>query len=305
MKYTFLLPAFKAKYLSKALLSIKTQTYKDFRCIVSDDASPEDLMCIYDDTIADDPRFAFRRNAKNMGGKSLVSHWNMLVDMCETEYLIMASDDDVYEPTFLEEIEKLANKYPDVDVIRAKARCIKNGQVIQKDDKIPEYLSFEDLLPYFGKKPMVHCLANYVFKTSVLKATDGFPDFPKAGYSDCAAAMRLSKNGIATTNEVLFSFRLSEENLSSENGYNRYSEDGIIGCVMFADWYKQNIKPFVNYTSSINEAHYNHVVEIAQFFLCRLALPKTYKYYWQLKKRGYMNFKSTLTAIKNWVKINI
>ena len=42
-----------------------------------------------------------------MGGKSLVSHWNLLVDMCDTEYFIMASDDDVYEPEFMKEIDSL------------------------------------------------------------------------------------------------------------------------------------------------------------------------------------------------------
>ena len=37
MKYTFLLPAYKAKYLDKALDSIKRQTFVDFQVIVSDD----------------------------------------------------------------------------------------------------------------------------------------------------------------------------------------------------------------------------------------------------------------------------
>ena len=65
-----------------------------------------------------------------MGGKSLVSHWNLLVDLCDTEYLIMASDDDVYEPTFLEEIDKLVQKYPNVDILRAKAVRLENGKEV-------------------------------------------------------------------------------------------------------------------------------------------------------------------------------
>ena len=40
MKYTFLLPAFKATYFREALESIKNQTYRDFKVIVSDDYEP-------------------------------------------------------------------------------------------------------------------------------------------------------------------------------------------------------------------------------------------------------------------------
>ena len=153
---------------------------------------------------------------------------------------------------------------------------------------------------------MVHCLANYVFKTTALNGVGGFPDFPKAGYSDAAVAMVLAKNGIVTTKNVLFSFRMSKENLSSTNGYNKYSEDGIKGCVMFADWYKENIKSYIVHSANIHEiseAHYNHVVGVAQYFMARLPLFKAIKYYLKLRARGYMNLKSSLTAIKNWIKV--
>lgn len=43
MKYTFLLPAYKSKYLSDAIKSILRQTYEDFQIIVSDDKSPENI----------------------------------------------------------------------------------------------------------------------------------------------------------------------------------------------------------------------------------------------------------------------
>ncbi len=57
--------------------------------------------------------FISTERAKHWGG-NLVKHWNMLVEMCETDYCIMSSDDDVYSPTFLEEINNLTEKYPDV-----------------------------------------------------------------------------------------------------------------------------------------------------------------------------------------------
>ena len=39
-----------------------------------------------------------------------------MVDECDTDFLIMASDDDLCAPNFLEEIDKLTFKYPLVDM---------------------------------------------------------------------------------------------------------------------------------------------------------------------------------------------
>ena len=72
-KYTFLLPAFKPDFFEVALRSIKSQTLKDFKVLVSDDCSPHDLKSIYNKVCGDDERFTYRRNEVNMGSKSLVS----------------------------------------------------------------------------------------------------------------------------------------------------------------------------------------------------------------------------------------
>ena len=133
VKYTFLLPAYKFRFFEEAICSIKNQNYKDFICIVSDDCSPEKLKFVFDKTVGNDSRFIYRRNEENMGGKSLVSHWNLLVNLCNTDYLVMASDDDIYAPSFLAEIDVLVNKYPEIDVFRAKAKRIEDEFVLEED----------------------------------------------------------------------------------------------------------------------------------------------------------------------------
>ena len=52
IKYSFVLPAYKAKYFREAIDSILNQTYADFELVIVNDASPEDLDSIvnsYDD----------------------------------------------------------------------------------------------------------------------------------------------------------------------------------------------------------------------------------------------------------------
>lgn len=214
-KYTFLLPAYKAKYFEEALRSIKTQTFRDFRVLVSDDCSPEPLKPIFDRVCGGDPRFTFRRNAKNMGGKSLVAHWNLLVDMCDTDFVIMASDDDVYEPEFLEEIDKLVVKYPKVDLFRASMRYIdEEGKQVLKDEETCEYADAPHFFRLYNSGVLLFCEANYCYRTSALKANNGYVEFPLAWYTDEATHLLMAKNGCAMTNKKLFNFRRSSEGIT-------------------------------------------------------------------------------------------
>lgn len=296
IKYTFLVPSYKASFFEEALRSIKNQTFTDFKVIVSDDCSPENLKPIYDKVCGDDSRFVFRRNHENMGGKSLVSHWNLLVDMCDTEYLIMASDDDVYDPKFLEEIDELVAKYPQVDLLRAKARRTENGKVVLEDDEISEFQTQSDFMQYFGRKKMVLCLANYVFRTDALKKMGCFPDFPTAAFSDSATAIYLSKNGIATTRDILFTFRISNENLSCSKNYSKNAEKGVWANLMFLDWYKEYFHQHYPYD--------DFAFGIEQYHLPKLPFIKMLKYYWEFRRRGYMKqLRPNLTILKNWFKL--
>ena len=215
MKYTFLLPAYKAPFLREALASILAQTYTDFQVIVSDDCSPEDLKSIVDE-FADDERLVYRRNETNIGGRDLVKHWNMLVDLCRTEWLILASDDDVYHSHFLEEIDRLQRKYPEVDLIRARCQTIdKNGEVTRVEMPMDERVSQAEFMAYFAAPRSIQCIANYVFRASSLSRRGGFVNYPYAWGSDDMAVAYAAAKGMAATKEVLFSFRQSGLNISS------------------------------------------------------------------------------------------
>ena len=169
-KYTFLLPAYKVAFFEKALFSIKNQTFKNFKVIVSDDCSPENLRSVYDRVVGNDARFIYRRNEVNIGNMSLVSHWNLLVDMCDSEYLIMASDDDIYYPEFLQEIDLLVQKHPKVDLLRARVEFIDElGNVEKKDRIFAEYETPKSYLESHFSNDNLKCIANHVFRTLILK----------------------------------------------------------------------------------------------------------------------------------------
>lgn len=215
--YTFLLPAYKAKYLEQTLSSIKCQAYEGFKCIVSDDCSPENIKGIFEKVCGDDARFEYRRNEKNIGGSNLVTHWNLLVNMCDTEYLIMAGDDDLYMPEFLLKVDELRRKHPCVGVIRARPQYIDgDGEVTDQDSVMPEYMSALSFLFYRYANFFVSGLSNYVFRKSDLLKLNGFVDLPMAWGSDEATVIGCTLNGICSTSDILESTRGSSITLSSK-----------------------------------------------------------------------------------------
>lgn len=208
-KYTFLLPAYKGQFLDDMLRSIQGQTYTDFKVIISDDCSPENLQSICEPYLSD-PRFTYRRNDENMGSVSLVSHWNLLVDMCDTEFFIMASDDDIYEPSFLKEMDMLTMMYPKVDLYRARMTIIdESNNLLIRDPFMEEYYNHSHFFYQYYASNMLTCEANYIYRTKTMKRKGGYIEFPLAWFSDDATHIMMAANGCVNSTKYLFSYRKS------------------------------------------------------------------------------------------------
>ena len=210
---SFVMPAYKAKFLKQAIDSIMAQRYGNLELIIVDDASPENLSDIVGEY--KDPRIRFYRNERNLGGQNLVKQWNHCIQYANGEYLVLAADDDLYDPQFLEVCVKLATKYPEVDVVRSRVEQIDEmNNLIGIDGILPEYCSKYQFLKYWLDAAAFTCIGNFMFKSAVVKQKQ-FIDFPSAFGSDTASAIMMAENGIANTQHMLFSFRLSTIHLSS------------------------------------------------------------------------------------------
>lgn len=308
MKYTFLLPAYKGKFLDAALASIQSQTYPDFQVIVSDDCSPENLRPIVAH-YEDDERFCYRRNEKNMGQDSLVAHWNLLLGLCNTEYCILASDDDVYEPDFLAKIDALVGKYPDVELFHARARCIDaDGRAFKEDALYKEWVSqleYFEQLDYYNH---IECVANNVFRTKALKSIGGFVDFPLAWSSDTATCNLMAKNGVANTNEILFSFRMSGINISSQTNDNKeVSRLKFKACCLYDKMMNELLQSIVPNNTALEQYRYQQVCKHHQERMAGLLAWQSVHlspcefvaYIKEYKNKGYI--KSLFVITKKWI----
>ena len=212
--YSFVLPAYKARFLKQAIDSILAQTYTKFELIIVNDASPENLDSIVNGYT--DERIHYYKNETNLGGKDLVGQWNHCLEFAKGEYVILASDDDVYDPLYLSVMSSLVDKYPKVNVLRPRVNYIDaDNRAIGVEGYLNEYMSSLEFIYAWVRTWTGSGIPFYMFKRTALIDAGGFASYPLAWFSDDSTVLRLSHNGVVASQKVLFSFRLSGESIST------------------------------------------------------------------------------------------
>ena len=261
IKYSFVLPAYKAKYFKEAIDSILNQTYVNFELVIVNDASPEDLDSIVDSY--EDKRIRYYKNEQNVGGKDLVAQWNHSITYARGKYLILASDDDVYSPLYLEKMDALVDRYPNVNVFRPRVKRINNkGDIVRIEGYQPEYLTKLEYLYAWTNLWIGSGVPFYIFKREALLAIGGFASYPLAWFSDDATVLRLMDSGIVTCNMTLFTFRLSTESISTTQNSKVSLSAKLKATKMFCEEHNKIIGDYI--PQSKEDAHL--LSQIKKFF---------------------------------------
>lgn len=212
---SFVLPAYKDKFLRFAIESILQQTYKDFELIIVNDKSPYNLKEIV--ASYQSPRIRYYENSSNIGGKDLVANWNQCLKYAQGDFIVLASDDDYYLPTYLEKMISLSERYPQINLFHCRVAIIDdNNKFIYWGSPIAEYESDIDFIFQRAINRRTQLAPEFMCRTSALKELGGFINYPRAWYSDEMTWYALAKgNGVAATNETLFYWRSSQINIST------------------------------------------------------------------------------------------
>ena len=113
MRFSVIIPLYnKAPYITKAIQSVLAQTFMDFELIIMDDGSKDDSFAIALKAVEDCGNCHLYRQ-KN-AGVSMAR--NNGVALSQGEYLCFLDADDWWEPTFLDEMSKLIEEYPDAGI---------------------------------------------------------------------------------------------------------------------------------------------------------------------------------------------
>lgn len=113
MTFSVIIPLYnKAPYVAKAIQSVLAQTFVDYELIVVDDGSKDDSFAIALQSI-EGHRNCHIYKQKN-GGVSVAR--NTGVQLSQGNYLCFLDADDWWEPSFLEEMTKLTEEFPEAGI---------------------------------------------------------------------------------------------------------------------------------------------------------------------------------------------
>ena len=214
------LPAYKSKFLSEAIQSVLSQSYKNFELIIVNDKSPEDIGAVVSQF--SDERIHYYVNEHNLGLANPAHNWNKCLSYARGEFYAMLCDDDLYETGFIERMLTLAEKYPQTSVFRARANFIDaSGKEINRYASSPEWETWEDYLWHVCHDYRSQTISEWFYRKAALDAAHGYALLPMAWYADYLSVFRFAqKGGIASTYEILVHFRLSGDNISSQDDKN-------------------------------------------------------------------------------------
>lgn len=113
MQFSVIIPLYnKAPYVAKAIRSVLAQSFRDYELIVIDDGSKDESADIAQQVIGGNKncRLICQENA----GVSMAR--NNGVSVSQGDYLCFLDADDWWEPSFLEEMAKLIEEFPDAGI---------------------------------------------------------------------------------------------------------------------------------------------------------------------------------------------
>jgi len=240
IKVSVAIPAYKAAYLKQAIDSVLAQTFIDWELIIVNDRSPEPISEIVESYT--DSRIRYYVNETNIGNDDPAVNWNKSLEYARGEFFALLCDDDCYEPSFLEEMLALADKYPDVSVFRSRAKLIdEDNRVSDYYPSAPEWESCTDYLWHRASRVRRQTISEFLLRRKHIVLSGGYVSLPKAWFADEISVYRFSKeNGIASTNSFLVRFRNSRLNISGHN--NRNIRQKIEACNICIKWVEQFIR---------------------------------------------------------------
>lgn len=123
-KVSILLPVFNGElYLRQAIESALNQTVGDFELLIADDASTDSSPEIIREYAKLDPRIHAWRNPTNLG---LFANYNACLGRASAEYIKPFAQDDIFEPSIIEEMLSLLENDGLLALVSCARRWIDN-----------------------------------------------------------------------------------------------------------------------------------------------------------------------------------
>jgi len=193
MKLTVGIPTFnRAGWLGTAIENVLMQSFTDFRLIVSDNASEDNTPEVVG-SFADD-RISYIRSERNIGS---LGNLNRLIDLADTEYLLLLPDDDVLYPGHLQAAVDLLDRSGKIglahsafDLIDAESRVVQRVEPVQS--RSPAMIETGDAaLERLMVSPWGLGYPSVVYRTDAIRQAGGLRE-EEGQFGDMAMWMRIA-----------------------------------------------------------------------------------------------------------------
>lgn len=170
-RFSIIVPLYnKAPFIRKALESIASQTFKDWELIIVDDGSTDnslevvneyirDVLCVMCD-VCKNVRVIHQTNS------GVAAARNRGVAESHGEFVCFLDADDRWEPTFLEEIDRMIAEYPDAGIYASNYIYYKPGKTHVALNLERGYINYPEAYLQSGSMPVTSittCMPRKVF----------------------------------------------------------------------------------------------------------------------------------------------
>ena len=192
---TIAIPTFnRASWLEKCVDAALSQTYHSLEVLVSDNASTDGTAEVLH--VLNDPRLRVIRQQRNLG---LVANWNSALYLARGSYIIVVSDDDIVEPTYVEQCVRLISREPRLPIVVGQANVRFLPENVVKPAPLPDLTTGiwpgTDILCAFLEGRISAQMCGICLRRDLALAGGGFrPDFPHACDIACWAPLLLKGN---------------------------------------------------------------------------------------------------------------
>lgn len=256
IKFSIAIPAYKSKFLAKAIESCLRQTYANFELIVVDDCSPEkleDIVSLYDDS-----RIRFFRNSQNCGAECVVDNWNICLSYCCGEWIICMGDDDMLMPNCLEKYAEAIDKYPSLDEFHARTRLIDENDLLLKilPDRADCESAYANIIHRMEGRQQY--IGDFCYRIRRLREIGGFYKLPFAwGSDDITAYMCGCPNGVGNINEPTFCYRVNRYTISNSG-----NEEKKLKALMLVDKWIEDFTLTQNPMTELQKFEINQIIRL-------------------------------------------
>ncbi len=265
--FSILLPVYNGeKFLSDAIDSVLSQTYKDFELLISDDCSVDSTASILAQYESKDARVKIWRNPKQLG---LFGNYNACLNKATGKFVKPFAQDDLFLPDTLQLLHQAFLDNPNVSIVSGVREIIdESGETTDflrncKSDKLFDYdeVLRDNLLTLQNKIGEPSAVA---FKND--KSTEGGFDENLYHLGDIDFWIRLAKNGgYFYLNKIVCKFRHHSGSTTTKNAKGlRFALD----MLKLGDKYRNELNNFdispESYARTVVDASSSHLKFLAK-----------------------------------------